>query len=110
MIYKTGTKITCKGDGQTFTVVKSTAEVTHYRGNGIFAGYCPTHLVTDQFVVDGEPLLTVTEALIAIEARPDVLFDGRSVYMALTPEARTRTSAENVGDVLDAIVKLIKGK
>lgn len=39
---------------------------------------------------------------------PTILFDGFSVYEALSPKARTRTSRDNVSDVLDAIVKLMK--
>ena len=66
MIYKTGTKITCKDDGQVFIVTESTAEVTKYRGPGI-SGECPTALLADQFIVDGEPLHTVAETLSALD-------------------------------------------
>ena len=45
--YKTGTKITCKDDGQVFIVTESTAEVTKYRNSAI-QGECPTPLLADQ--------------------------------------------------------------
>lgn len=66
--YKTGTKMTCKDDGQVFIVTESTAEVTKYRGPGT-SGECPTPLLADQFVVDGEPLPTVAEALSALDTQ-----------------------------------------
>lgn len=68
MIYKTGTKITCKDDGQVFIVTESTAEVTKYRGPGT-SGECPTPLLADQFVVEGEPLPTVAEAMSALDVQ-----------------------------------------
>lgn len=39
---------------------------------------------------------------------PDVLFDGNAVWQALDERARTRTSAENISDVLDAVVRLMR--
>jgi hypothetical protein len=39
---------------------------------------------------------------------PDVLFDGYAVLQALSERAKTRTSAENVSDTLDAIVKILR--
>lgn len=36
------------------------------------------------------------------------LFDGFAVYEALTEDAARRTSPENVSDVLDAVVRLIR--
>ena len=68
MIYKTGTKITCKDDGQVFVVTESTAEVTKYRGPGT-SGECPTPLLADQFIVEGEPLPTVAEAMSALDVQ-----------------------------------------
>ena len=68
MIYKTGTKITCKDDGQVFIVTESTAEVTKYR-NGTIQGECPTALLADQFIVEGEPLQTVAEHLSALDVQ-----------------------------------------
>lgn len=68
MIYRTGTKITCKDDGQVFIVTESTAEVTKYRGPGT-SGECPTPLLADQFIVEGEPLQTVAEALSALDTQ-----------------------------------------
>jgi hypothetical protein len=41
-------------------------------------------------------------------ALPDVLFDGYSVLQAMNEDARKRTSPENVSDVLDAVVRLLK--
>ena len=55
MIYKTGTKITCKDDGQVFVVTESTAEVTKYR-NGAIQGECPTPLLADRVFELGELL------------------------------------------------------
>jgi len=40
---------------------------------------------------------------------PDVLFDGNAVWQYLDERAKTRTSAENVSDVLDAVVRLMRG-
>ena len=68
MIYKTGTKITCKDDGAVFIVTESTAEVTKYRGQGT-SGECPTVLLAGQFEVDGEPLPNVAEALSALDVQ-----------------------------------------
>lgn len=68
MIYKTGTKITCKDDGTVFIITESTAEVTKYRGAGV-SGDCPTELLADQFIVDGEPLPTAAEALSALDVQ-----------------------------------------
>lgn len=68
MIYKTGTEITCKDDGQVFVVYASTAEVTQYR-NATTSGECPTALLADQFIVDGEPLQTVAEHLSALDVQ-----------------------------------------
>jgi hypothetical protein len=41
------------------------------------------------------------------EAMPVELFDGPGVYRMLKPDAQRRTSAENVSDVLDAVVRLM---
>ena len=37
-----------------------------------------------------------------------ILFDGFAVFNGLSDKARARTSPENVSDVLDSIVKLIR--
>ena len=68
MINKTGTKITSKDDGQVFIVTESTAEVTKYRGPGT-SGECPTPLLADQFIVEGEPLPTAAEAMSALDVQ-----------------------------------------
>lgn len=39
---------------------------------------------------------------------PSVLFDGFAVLQALHEKAKWRTSAENVSDVLDAVVRLMR--
>ena len=39
---------------------------------------------------------------------PEQLFDGFAVYQELDDKAKMRTSPENVSDVLDAVVRLIK--
>lgn len=39
---------------------------------------------------------------------PTVLFDGYAVYQALSDETKKRTSPENVSDVLDAVVRLMR--
>ena len=44
------------------------------------------------------------------EQIPSVLFDGYTVYQMLSDRAKHRTSAENVSDVLDAVVKAIKAE
>lgn len=43
-------------------------------------------------------------------ALPPILFDGFAVLQALTSRQRARTSAENVGDVLDALVKIMRAE
>lgn len=40
----------------------------------------------------------------------DVLFDGFAVLSTLSDKAKARTSAENVSDVLDAVVKLLRAE
>jgi hypothetical protein len=40
---------------------------------------------------------------------PAILFDGYAVFQMLTKQARARTSAENVSDVLDALVRTLRG-
>jgi hypothetical protein len=40
---------------------------------------------------------------------PAVLFDGFAVFKALDDNARKRTGTENVSDVLDAVVRLLRG-
>lgn len=73
MIYKTGTKITCKDSGEVFVVCESTPEVTKYRGPKS-NGECPTALLAQQFNVDGEPWPTVAECLAALNpAEPSAL-------------------------------------
>lgn len=42
------------------------------------------------------------------EQIPDVLFCGHEVYSALSLHALTRTSIENVSDVLDAVVRIMR--
>lgn len=39
---------------------------------------------------------------------PEELYDGWAVYRELDEKAQQRTSAENISDVLDALVRLIK--
>lgn len=39
---------------------------------------------------------------------PAILFDGFAVLQALPPVRRARTSPENVGDVLDAVVAILR--
>ena len=39
---------------------------------------------------------------------PEELYDGWAVYRELDEKAKQRTSAENISDVLDAVVRLIK--
>ena len=39
---------------------------------------------------------------------PDVLFDGFAVLQGLSEQAKKRTGAENVSDVLDSVVRLIR--
>lgn len=41
---------------------------------------------------------------------PDVLFDSYAVLSALGEKAKSRTSPENVADVLDAVVKLLRAQ
>ncbi len=41
---------------------------------------------------------------------PEILYDGYAVFRELNGKARQRTSAENVSDVLDAIVRVMRGK
>lgn len=43
-------------------------------------------------------------------AIPDVLLDGYAVLQALDEKAKGRTSAENVSDVLDAAVRVLRAR
>ena len=43
-----------------------------------------------------------------VEQIPDVLFDGNAVYSELTDREKRRTSPENVSDVLDAVVRILR--
>jgi hypothetical protein len=42
------------------------------------------------------------------EVFPVILFQGHAIYAALSPQAKARTSAENVADVLDAAVAVLR--
>lgn len=44
----------------------------------------------------------------AMRAKIDVIYDGNAVYAELSVTAHTRTSAENVSDVLDAVNRIWK--
>lgn len=48
------------------------------------------------------------QAALQAKSVPDVLFDGYAVYKALTKQEQSRTSWENVSDVLNAVVRLLK--
>ncbi len=54
MSYKTGTKLTDRETGEVFIIYNSNESITHYR-NAKTTGDCPTAMLVDQFVVDGEP-------------------------------------------------------
>jgi hypothetical protein len=54
-------------------------------------------------------ILSILAQLEAAKAVPDVLFDGLAVYEEVRRKAgHMRTSPENVSDVLDAVVRLIR--
>jgi hypothetical protein len=44
----------------------------------------------------------------AVAQMPDALYDGYAVWQALDDRAKTRTSPENVSDVLDALARVAK--
>jgi hypothetical protein len=44
------------------------------------------------------------------EAMPRILFCGWDVYTAMSDDMKRRTSAENVSDVLDTVVKLLRAE
>lgn len=51
------------------------------------------------------------EANVEVGRAPDVpeeLYDGWAVYRELDERAKQRTSVDNISDVLDAVVRLIK--
>lgn len=61
--------------------------------------------------IDMIPRGTLTEALASrapAEPIPAVLFDSFAVLQAMSKQAKARTGAENVGDVLDAVVYLLR--
>lgn len=59
-------------------------------------------------IADLIPLLQqAADAVEGPPSMPAVLFDGYAVLKALDKKAATRTSAENVSDVLDAVVRLL---
>ena len=53
-------------------------------------------------------MIAIREFLMNPKIIPTELFDGEAVLKSLTENAAMRTSPENVSDVLDAVVKLIK--
>ena len=55
MIYKSGTKITCRETGADFFVAQSDAMLTRYIGQ-TGKGECKTERLSAEFVIDGEPL------------------------------------------------------
>lgn len=65
---------------------------------------------------DAEMLLNCAKQLEALSHAPkngdreipSILFDGYAVLQSMPPEYRKRTSAENVGDVLDAVVSILR--
>ena len=61
-------------------------------------------------VAEIERLKALSVTNIMIDVVPDVLFDGPAVYQQIDNDkkGRNRTSPENVMDVLDAVVKLIR--
>lgn len=52
--------------------------------------------------------ISLVPAQQAAQVVPEVLFDGYAVLQGLDDKAKARTSAENVSDVLDAVVRLIR--
>ena len=70
MIYKTGTKITCKDDGRPSHVTASGEKWTFYIGDeGQCPGYCETKMLVEFFDIDGVPLPTVAEAMSALDVQ-----------------------------------------
>ena len=62
----------------------------------------------DHDTEDGLAQLTLAEIHAEVAKPPAVLFDGLAVYKALNAKAQARTSPENVSDVLDAVVRLMR--
>ena len=46
----------------------------------------------------------------SVQALPEILFDGPTVYGNLDQKAKARTSYENVSDVLDAVVRALRAQ
>ena len=57
-----------------------------------------------------DELRAALEAQPQQEPTPAVLFDGYAVLQALSDNAKKRTSPDNVSDVLDAVVRLIRAQ
>lgn len=57
---------------------------------------------------DVAELLATTPSVPVAEKVPSILFDGYSVYSGLSDQAKKRTSADNVSDTLDSVVKLLR--
>lgn len=53
-------------------------------------------------------LAEATRRLGEVEAYRDATFDGNAVYAALDDRAKSRTSADNVADVLDALNRVAR--
>lgn len=49
-------------------------------------------------------------AITRVQSVPDILFDGHAVLKALSWQALGRTSPDNVADVLDAVVRLMRNE
>jgi hypothetical protein len=56
-----------------------------------------------------ERLAQLTSSL-PVAGVPDILFDGHAVFKGLDEKAMRRTSPENVSDVLDAVVRILRGQ
>lgn len=56
----------------------------------------------------GKPATPDSEPSADVPAIPDVLFDGVEVYNAMDERAWSRTNPDNVADVLDAVVRILR--
>lgn len=66
--------------------------------------------IIDAVIKLSAPVTPAAEQLSFAQGIEPTLFDGYSVYNALSEKAKARTSAHNVADVLDAAVRVIRAE
>ena len=72
------------------------------------AGYTHDALWFDANLIEFATAVAAAEREACAKKLPDVLFDGYAVMQQLDKRGQARTSQENVSDVLDAVVRIMR--